>query len=474
LLRTLKNVADFMAGMHGRRKAVIVFSEGINYDTGDAFHYPLAFDLRRELQELIAKATRSNVNFYPVDPRGVTTGLEDAIEIGAVPADEMTSTRLLDEMRLEHDNLRVIAEETGGFAVLDQNDLSRPFSRILEDNSSYYVLGYHPANDEHDGKFRNMQVRVAGKPGLRVRTRRGYNAPVPAKKVNAVRGTSAEQTSPDLLDALESPVPVSGLTVNAFAAPLKGTGNTATIALVLEVDAATMTFAPNQAGRYANDLEVTLYALDSGTGKVTDGARDVVGVALRPQVTEMRGPFRLIRSLAVPPGRYQVRIGAKESGGKLGTLLCDLIVPDFSKGPIAMSGLVLSSAFASRISTVSPGGPDVKDRLPIAPTVQREFTRGDELSAFVEIYDNLGPAPPHRVGITTTVVSEAGKTVFVTSEERASGELPRVGGGYVHVSKVPLSTLEPGRYILRLEARPSLGNSAPIVRELEFSVANRN
>ena len=114
--------------------------------------------------------------------------MEDAIEIGGLPADGSISTiDLMDEMRLEHDSLRVVADETGGFAVLNQNDFRTGFSRILEDNSSYYVLGYYPTNDKRDGRFRNVQVKVL-KPGLKVRARRGYVAPVPAKKEKPAEG----------------------------------------------------------------------------------------------------------------------------------------------------------------------------------------------------------------------------------------------------------------------------------------------
>jgi hypothetical protein len=354
--------------------------------------------------------------------------------------------------------------------VLNQNDFRDAFARILSDNSSYYVLGYYPTNDKRDGRFRSVQVRLVNHPGLKVRTRRGYNAPTPAKKESAAKGTAAERTSPALLDALESPVPVSGLTLSAFAAPFKGANNTDTIALAMEVDAATMKFAPQADGRYASDLEVTLYAMDSGNGKVKDGAHDVVGVVLRPQVTQMRGPFRVLRDLTVPPGKYQLRIGAKEGGGKVGAVTYDLEAPDFSKGAIAMSGLVLSSQESTRIPTASRGSAALKDLFPAAPSASREFQRGDELSAFVEIYDNLGKTPSHRVVITTTVLSDDGKSVFTASDERKSDELTGAGGGYGHVSKVPLSTLAPGRYVLRLEARPTLGNSAPILRETEFSV----
>jgi VWFA-related protein len=470
-LDTLRGVADYMMGMRGRRKAVVFFSEGINYDLVNAIANRYTTDVQHEMQSLIAAATRANVSVYTVDPRGVTSGMEDAIEIGSLPTDNsISTTQLMDELRIEHDSLRTIADETGGFAVLNQNDFRNAFSRILDDNSSYYVLGYYPTNEKRDGKFRNVQVRML-KPGLKVRARRGYVAPVPGKKESAAKGTSAERTSPELLDALESPVAVSGLTLSAFAAPFKGAGTNDAIVLSVEVDASVMKFAPKPDGRYANDLEVTLYALDSKNGKVKDGARDVVGVILRPQVTEMRSPFRVVRKLQVPAGKYQVRIGAKESGGKVGTVIYELDAPDFSKGPITMSGISLSSSESLRVPTASPAGP-LTDVLPAPPSASREFQRGDTIDVFAEVYDNLGATTAHRVVINTTVLSDEGKTVFSTSDERRSDELKdsKAGGGYGHTTKIPLAQLAPGRYVLRLDARPTLGNSQPISRDVEFTV----
>src|SRR4029077_7343334 len=154
------------------------------------FNNPHATDVQREIRDLVAAATRANVNVYSVDPRGVVTGMEDAIEMSGFPVDgSVKPTDLMEETRLEQDSLRIVADETGGFAVLTQNDFRNGFSRILEDNSSYYVLGYYPTNDKRDGRFRNVQVKVL-KPGLKVRTRKGYVAPVPGgKKDESTKGT---------------------------------------------------------------------------------------------------------------------------------------------------------------------------------------------------------------------------------------------------------------------------------------------
>jgi len=207
-LRTLRNLADYMAGMRGRRKAVVFFSEGINYDVTNPFTNRYATDVQMEIREMIASATRANVNVYSVDPRGVTSGLEDGIELSGFPADgSISTTSLMNEMRLEQDSLRVVAEETGGFAVLNQNDFRNGFGRILEDNSSYYVLGYYSTDGKRDGGFRNLTVKVK-QPGLQVRARKGYVAPRgrPPAGTAAPAGIAA---SIAMREALDSPVPVA-------------------------------------------------------------------------------------------------------------------------------------------------------------------------------------------------------------------------------------------------------------------------
>jgi VWFA-related protein len=469
-LRTLRNIADFMAGMRGRRKAVVYFSEGINYDVNDSVSNRYATDVQREIRDTIASATRANVSVYSVDPRGVTSGMEDAIEIGGFPTDNSIGvTGLLDEMRLEHESLRVVAEQTGGFAVLNQNDFRTGFTRILEHNSSYYVLGYYPTNDKRDGKFRNIEVKVL-RPGLRVRARRGYTAPSAAKK--AEPNETPARTSPELRDALDSPVAISGLTITAFAAPFKGAGKNDALALAIEVDGSGMQFTQTPAGTFANNLEVTVFAADAG-GKIRDGARDEFNLGLRPQTHEIvrQGGFRIVRRLQVPPGKYQVRVGARESGGRVGTIILDVEAPDFTRPGLSMSGIAIASAYASRLPTANPD-PSVnefKDVLPSAPTALREFPRGDQLSIFAEVYDN-GAKTPHRVEIKTEILADDGKVVLTKSDERKSEELQGASGGYGHSTQVPLSQLAPGRYVLRITARSFLANTAPVSRDVEFRV----
>jgi hypothetical protein len=136
-----------------------------------------------------------------------------------------------------------------------------------------------------------------------------------------------------------------------------------------------------------------------------------------------------------------------------------------------MSGIAITSAAASHVPTASPD-PSVnefKDVLPAPPTAAREFSRDDVLAIFTEIYDNIG-STAHRVAITASVLSDEGKMMFTTSDERRSEELQGASGGYGYTTKIPLTGIPPGRYVLRVEAKSLLGNSTPVRREVEFRV----
>ena len=354
--------------------------------------------------------------------------------------------------------------------MLNANDFRTGFSRILDENSSYYVLGYYPANDKRDGRFRNVQVRVT-KPGLRVRARRGYYAS--KGKPDKPKPIGREGTTAELRDALGSPIPVSGLTLAAAAVPFRGASPNDAIALSLEIDGTHLKFDKKEDGLLHNDIEISLFASDTA-GKIKDGARDVLALKLRPQTYEIvsKSAIRVVRRLQVPPGKYSLRIGARDgNGGTVGSLIYELDAPDFSKGPLTLSGIAITSASASRIPTTNadPNVNEFKDVLPSAPTASREFPQGDTLAIFSEVYDNLGKAP-HRVLMTATVLTDEGKTAFTTSDERRSEELQGASGGYGYAVQIPLAGIAPGRYVLRVDAKATTGNEPAVRREVEFRV----
>jgi VWFA-related protein len=467
-LGTLKALSEFMGGVRGRRKAVVFFSEGIDYDISNPIENPYATTLIDETRDFIGAATRANVNVYSVDPRGLTTLGDEGIMLQGLPPEAPTNlgmTGLMNDLRVSQDSLRVVADETGGFAVVNANDFSKAYSRILEENSTYYVLGYYPANDRRDGRFRRIEVRVK-RPGLEVRARRGYVAPrgkAPAASTDAPEGTSAA-----LREALNSPVPMSGLTLRASAAPFKAASPDVSVVLTVEVSPRDLQFVERQ-GRFYDEVEFSIVAVDKD-GKIKTGDRKSLKLDLRPQThqTIRQHGFKMVTRLTLRPGRYQVRVAARElNASRLGSLYYDLEVPDFAAEPLMMSGLVVTSAGASRAPAVEEDA-ELKKVLPSQPTTVREFVANDQLALFAEIYDNRG-ATPHTVDITTTIRSDTGTVVFKAEDSRKSSELGGARGGYGHTAQIPLKGLASGLYVLRVESRSRLGGE-PVFRETAFRV----
>lgn len=466
-LETLESVANYMTGIRGRRKSVVFFSEGIDYDISNAIQNTYATDVLGETQDAIAAATRANVSFYGIDPRGLGGLVDETMDLQSLPEDNSLGvTTLQNELRLSQDSLRVISNETGGFAAVNRNDFNDAFARIIRENSSYYVLGYYSDTAKRDGRFRRVDVRVT-RPGVQVRARKGY---VPPRSRPAPDTTAGNKSiSAALREAVDSPIPVSGLGLTVFAAPLKGSAPNASVLLALELDGSVLHFTPKN-GMFADDLEVAVVAVGAD-GKPRDGGRDMIELRLRPQTHEMltRSGVRVMRRLDVPPGRYQLRVGARDTGsGRLGSVTLDLDVPDFSKPDLAMSGLILTSAAASHTPTANPD-PEFKGVLPASPAALREFPRGDAVTVFAEVYDNR-PSPPHRVEIKTSVLNEAGTVVFSAADERKTDELQGKRGGYGYTATIPLQSMAPGRYVLRVEAQVLLSNGGRAARDVEFRV----
>jgi VWFA-related protein len=470
-LDTLKSLAEYLGNVRGRRKAMVLFSEGIDYDINDPFGNRDATTIMDATRDAIATATRGNVAIYGIDPRGLTSVGTD-VEIGSFPDDPTLNlgvSALNNELRLGQDSLRVLADETGGFASVNTNDADGAFQRLIDDNSSYYVLGYYPANDRRDGRFRRIEVRVT-RPGLTVRARKGYVAPRGRAPETKLSGPN--DASPELREAMTSPLPMSTLPMAASAAVFKGPAPNGSVVVSTLIGARDLELTEKN-GTFQNDLEIALMAV-SQSGKTFSGDRNTVNLLLKPDtVPRVRaGGFRVITSIDLPAGRYQLRVAAREANGKrAGSIFYDVDVPDFSKEKLAMSGIALTSASSGIAPTVRPKDP-LKDLLPGPLTTYRDFVTDDELAFFAEVYDNTGP-PAHKVALSASVKAEGGQTVFQTREERDSSELAGQSGGYGFTARVPLKEMAPGLYVLRIDAQVQAGDRPSTSREVMFRVVAR-
>lgn len=473
-LDTIRNLANYLGNIRGRRKALVFFSEGIDYNVdnplSDTFtEGTLVLDSTREM---IAAATRANVAVYAVDPRGLGAEFDDLAGIQSFPDDTtlgLGTSAIFNEVRLSQDSLRVMGEETGGFAVVNRNDFKDAFQRIVDDNSSYYVMGYYSTNDKRDGRFRKIEVKLPNKPGYVVRARKGYVAP--RGKAPEARVASKDGSSPELRDAIESPLPLAGLPMAVTAAVFKGPAPNGSVVISAFINGSTLPLV-DDGGVLKNEIEALAVATND-KGKSIATGRNTVNLAMKPDTAKRMTAtgFRIISSLDLAPGRYTLRVAVRESNTKkAGSVNFDLDVPDFLKDPLTMSDIALTSQLSGVAPTIRPKDP-LEKILPGPLTSYREFTPSDELALFAEIYDNVKQA--HKTEIVATVKAEGGTQVFQTREERDSADLKGSAGGYGFETRIPLKQLTPGLYVLRVEATTQIGDRATTARELVFRVVGQ-
>jgi len=187
--------------LQNRRKAVIYISSGYDFnpfergrleETARRWHVDNADDLQsdpfyrneqsqqalaaadlvRELAELTRAANRANATIHTIDPRGLVAGQDLDQEVDQKDWNA--------HLRETQDSLRVLAEETGGTAVVNQNDFGKALKRIDAETSDYYVIGYYSNNPDRSRRTRKLEVKTS-RPGLTVQARTEYSLPPPRR-----------------------------------------------------------------------------------------------------------------------------------------------------------------------------------------------------------------------------------------------------------------------------------------------------
>jgi len=227
-LTALNGLMVRLGGLREARKSVLLISEGFtNYvppqlrDQGGSFN-PARFDpiaaespyeqtqqlfadteILMRLRELFQTANRFNTSIYSLDPRGLSVGEYDLSQPDIA---NRTNQRVL---RTTQGTLRILAEQTDGRAIVNQNDLVSGLQQMMRDSSAYYLLGYTSSRSLTDGRFHEIEVRVK-RDDVQVRNRKGYWA---LTERDVERALSVEE---------EAPPRAVDLALSALAAPLRG------------------------------------------------------------------------------------------------------------------------------------------------------------------------------------------------------------------------------------------------------------
>jgi VWFA-related protein len=478
MLRTLATATTMLGRIERRRKAVLLLSEGLDYDVSGLSSEiglpssgvsmtpgPLVTGLDggtigRALGQAVAVASRANVTFYTIDPRAGDVS-DDIGQLQAPPEDpslRINAQSINSEKLDAQTTLRGLATQTGGTAFLAGGDVSR-FDRIARESSEYYLLRYYPSEPLVRGEFREVSVSVR-RAGARVSARRGYFAR-PAS--TAAASFSSPGISPALGAALAYPLPDDGLPVRIHATPLRGDRRTAQVAVTTQVPG-TLLASALTADRLETTLEVGVLAIETASGAQT-GAGSVVGVTLDgAALTLLKGAdYRVVTRLSLAPGRYQLRVGVRDRRtDRLGVATLDLVTPDFREGKPMLSGLALTSTIADAAPTASDA--ETVRLLPVLPSAARRFTTRDALVAGIEVY---GVARSRRAFTLRTSLEDAQGRRVLEARAPASAEAADPASrdieGARHIWPMALHDVAPGRYLVAAELWRE-GDRTPIAR----------
>jgi len=393
-----------------------------SFETCERERVMLAFiDHEVQFRELLQRANRANVSFYPIDARGLI--VFDQPTRFDLPMDVDNAW-----LRDRHDDLRMMADQTDGRAVLDTNNISGAMQKIFVDVGSYYLASYYSSNPKLDGRFRRIRVEVK-RENVEVRARPGYLAPTEAE------GRSAGMTPERPAGSRAAPPPTVSRALDAIApgrgnlpVRIQAAGGRGLVRAVVELDAAT-----------AKQPEW----LSGGTLRLTvEPERANASAKPLPSQT---------RTVAIEPGQRSIFVSGMDAPLAAGRYLVRAeLTPKAGRAPIQVStfvtippdtALIGSSALALR------RGPSTG--LAFVPTADPRFRRTERLRIEVPL------AEPATEASGRMLTREGQPMPLVVTYSSRVDEATQLRLG---VAEVTLSALAAGEYVLEFTIK-SAGQS---------------
>ena len=474
-LSTLENIVRDLRALPGRKVLVLLSDGFLLGGRNNGVH----FDIRR----ITDAATRAGVVIYSLDARGLLAMPDtmDASSPGFFGTGALAGIRMRIEsssIEAERDGMFALAEDTGGKAVFNNNDLNLGLQKILDDTESYYLLAFEPTVSYRDGRFRKLEIKIPGRPELKVRTRKGYFAPddkaaekaerdlakaaekdkkkTPEKLAAEAKTAAEKQISAGLSSLFQRrEVPVE-MAVTFFNTSKEGVQTD----VFAHMEASALKFQSVQDRRQAGlDLIGVVYKED---GKPEQSFSETLNLNLRPTTYDVtiKNGLTYVKRLTLKPGFYQLRLVARDAGGaQIGTASHWFEVPDLNKKQLTLSSIFFPAPDQADLKAeAEPGKPD--SQVPGRPTIiYRRFKSGSTFDFMLFAYNATANATGATDLAVQTQVYSGNQLIlatpvksFTTDNQRAVAATPPIqnSDGIAYLARFNLDKFTPGEYELRL------------------------
>ena len=448
-LSALESAVKMLASLN-EKKALVYFASGMTRN---------GLDNQAQLQATINAAIRSNVSFYPIDARGLVASapLGDATKSspgGQAMYSGSSARAVTGNFQGQQETLYTLASDTGGKALLDNNDLSMGIVQAQKDISSYYIIGYYSANEALDGRFRRVKIALKDKDTAarvaKLDYRQGYYA---SKEFGKLNTTDKER---QLADALMLGDPVTDIDIAVEIDYFRLAHDRYFVPVVAKIPGSELELA-RHGGAESTRIDFIGQVKDSA-GKIVQNVRDTAEVKLKGQTATDLGkhPLEYDTGFTLAPGKYNLKFLARENEtGKMGTYEINFVIPDLTADQklLPISSVILSSQrialdaavfSAEKDKKLLAANPLVEAGQKLVPSVTRVFNKNQEMYIYLEAYE---PAATATEPIIASVAFYRGKTkAFESAPLEISQGLNEKSKALPVRFSLPLGKLQPGRY----------------------------
>lgn len=448
-LAALENAAH-MLGSLPEKKALVYFASGVS-KTG--------VDNEAQLRATVNAAIRNNVSFFPIDARGLVAAapLGDATKGspggGGMYSGSSARTQQ-SQFQGQQETLYTLAADTGGKALLDNNDLAVGIQEAQKAISSYYILGYYTSNDKLDGHYRRIKLTINNSE-LQARVgkmdyRQGYFA---GKDFKQFTDSDKER---QLQEALMLGDPVTDLSLALEVDYFRMARDRYFVPVTVKIPGSELELAKH-GGAESTKLDFIGEVKDS-KGQTQANVRDFQEIKLKGETAAQLAKRTLAydTGFTLAPGTYTLKFLTRENAtGKMGTFETKFTIPDLTTQVkyVPISSVVLSNqrqpmneslATAERDKKILAQNPLVQESTKLIPSVTRVFKKEQDMYVFLQAYE---PDAQTTQPLVATVSFYRGRVkTFETAPLPVTEGLDAKSKSLPIRFSVPLDKLQPGRY----------------------------